>query len=529
MMRNPLAKTPFLFLLLPLIVGILLQYYFKFLFPALIFFLLGLLFIIASFITEYKKRFRFRWFFGAGVFLGCISVGIFSTKICADNYSFVFNDKPQIYKGVIVDIPQAKPRTVACKVDLPDYGKHVICYLQPDSNVDVLKPGDVFLFESVIKPFKNMGDPDDFNYVRYMNNLGYAGSAYIPSGSLMVTGDVYSSLKIKALRIRCGIIDFYKSLGFNETQYTILSALTLGYQDALPKVLKQSFRATGTAHVLSVSGLHVGIIYAIINFFLAFIKKSSPFYWLKPVIIIILLWGYTFITGLPPSVIRASLMFTVFCLSEIVGRKTFSLNGLYISAFFMLLVYPLWLFDVSFQLSMVSVLAILCLLPGTVRLLHVENRVLRHVWQLSALSIVAQLGSFPLCLYYFGTFPTYFFISNLLVVPLVSCITYAVIGIVAAKLLTFFIPGFGYYIFYVPVKVLQILVDTLTAIIHFFENLPLAVIRDVRISSLNLFLLMALIVAVLAFFIRRNNRFLITALILLLVMLILRLQHNLAG
>lgn len=527
-MTNPLAKTPFLLLLASLAFGILIQHCFGVSPLGFIFTAFGVAIILVSYWLPDRHKYRMRWLFGSGIFVVFAGIGIFLTDISQQKSEFVFYNEKQVYKGVVIDIPQKKPRSTAYKVHLPDWDKQIVCYFQPDSLKEELNPGDEFIFEGRIQPFRNAVNLNDFDYVSYMSNQGYAGWVYVLSDSRMPTGNEVITLKTKAQYLRARIIRFYQQLGFNETQYTILAALTLGYQEALSDDIKQSFRATGTAHVLSVSGLHVGIIYAVLSFLLSFIKRTSRGYRIKPVLIIILLWLYAFITGLPPSVIRAAAMLTVFCLSEIFNRNSFTLNGLYIAAFFMLLFRPLWLFDVSFQLSFISVLAILYLHPKAVSLINLKNNVLRYVWQMFTLSVVAQLGTFPLCLYYFGTFPTYFFISNMLVVPLVTFITYAAMSIVLAKLLTYILPGLGYYIFYLPLKILQGLVDILTSVISFFEKLPYAVISDVHISGINLLLLSLFIICTLIFLIYKKSKAVVIALSTVLIMLSLHFYSNIS-
>lgn len=527
-MQNPLAKTPFLSLLVPLIIGIILQYYLKILNWSITFFLIGIVVMLLSYFLPFDKQFRLRWLFGSGLFSFLIGVGMVSTSFSQEKSEFSFDDENHLYKGIVVDIPQEKPRSVAYRVYLPDVDKQMVCYFQPDSLRSEMKPGDEFVFDAVVQPFRNAGNPDDFDYVQYMYNKNYVGSAYVSADSWMATGEVSASLKIQAQRLRQKIIGFYKSLGFNETEYSILSALTLGYQDALADDVKQSFRATGTAHVLAVSGLHVGIIYAIISFFLGFLRRTSKIYWLKPLLIILLLWLYAFITGLPPSVIRASTMLTVFCFSEIFHRKGFTPNALYIAAFFMLLVNPFSLFDVGFQLSFASVLAILYLHPKIVSLIDVKNKRLKSVWQIFTLSIVAQLGTFPLCLYYFGTFPTYFFVSNMLVVPLVVCITYSAATIVFAKMLTYIFPAFGYYIYYLPVKVLKFLVSALTSVTEFFEHLPYALVSNMNISILDLCLIIVLLLSVVVFMAKKKAISLIIGLCSIALMFAAGLYNNLS-
>lgn len=525
-MKNPFSKTPFLLLLIPLIGGILLQYYFNIISWSIILSLLGTGIILFSYFLPSGQEFRLRWLFGAGIFCLFFAIGMVSTSFWQEKVEFDSYDEKTIYRGIVIDMPQQKPKTIAYKVRLPDSDKLVVCYLQADSSKAELKPGDEFIFEGVIQPFRNMGNPDDFDYKRYMYNKGYVGSVYVDSRSWIATGQASSSLKVRAQLLRQKILSFYRGLGLDETEYSILSALTLGYQDALSDDLKQSFRSTGTAHVLAVSGLHVGIIYAIISLLLGFIKRNNRIYWVKPGLIILLLWLYAFITGLSPSVVRASIMLTVFCISEIVGRKGYSLNSLFLTAFVMLLYNPFSLFDVGFQLSFSSVLAILYLHPKMVSVLDIKNIPLRYIWQLFSLSLVAQIGTFPLCLYYFGTFPSYFFITNMLIVPLVGLVVYATVGVVVAKLLTYALPSFGYYIFYLPVKALQLLVGLLTGIAEFFEDLPYALISGIYISLTELLLITFLIAAISAYIIQKKPKYLISALGSVIIILGVNLYDN---
>jgi competence protein ComEC len=524
-MRNPLSKIPFLFLLIPLIVGILLQYYFKIQYLSIVAFFAGIVTMFFSYFIPSQKQFSLRWLFGLGAIFAVVGVGSFTTTLKQQSLEFIFSGEDQVYKGIVTDTPQEKAKTIAYRVYLPIEDRLVVCYLQQDSLAGRLLPGDEFLFYGRIQPFQNMGNPDDFDYVRYMHNQGFVGSVYVASSSWEAVGKVSSLLKFKALRCRQSILEFYQSLGFNEAEYGILSALTIGYQDALTDDLKQGFRTTGTVHVLSVSGLHVGIIYLMISFLLGFIRRETKYYWLKPCLIIILLWIYAFITGLPPSVVRASAMLSILCISEIFGRNSFSLHALFIAAFLMLLVNPFLLFDIGFQLSFVSVLSILYLQPRASRIIKVENKCIRNVWQLFTLSLVAQLATFPICLYYFGTFPTYFFITNLVIVPLVSLIMYAVGGIIVAWVFSLVLPDINF--FFLPVKALQLLVHLMTSLIRFFENLPFALIQEVKISFTDLLLIFTLIIGLLIFFIYRKSKALIVGFFAVVLLLAIHIYSNL--
>lgn len=476
--------------------------------------------MLLSYLVPKDRQFSMRWLFGLGVVLATVGIGAFSTAYRQHLSEYAFSETKNLYRGIVTDSPQEKAKTVAYRVFLPNEGKQIVCYFQRDSLIsDRLLPGDEFLFYGEIQLFRNMGNPDDFDYVRYMYNQNFVGSVYVSSDAYKRTGEVSSNLKYQALRCRQAILDFYKTLNLKETEYAVLSALTLGYQNELSDDLKQGFRTTGTVHVLSVSGLHVGIIYVMITLLLSFVHRNSKLYWIKPVLIILLLWGYAFITGLPPSVVRASTMLSVFCVSEIVGRKSFSIHALFIAAFFMLLANPFSLFDIGLQLSFMSVLSILYLHPKMSGLMKIENKYIRYIWQMFALSLVAQLATFPICLYYFGTFPTYFFVANLIIVPVVSLIMYVAGGIVFAKMLSFVFSDFSYYLYYLPVKVLQALVSFMTYTIHLFEQLPFALLQNAKVSFVDLLLIFTVIIGILIFLIYKKSKALIIGLIAILVLL----------
>jgi len=485
--------------------------------------------MLLSYFIPKDKQFSFRWIFGFGVFFAIIGIGVTTTDYRQQLSDFVFSNKSEIYQGIVTDSPQEKAKTTAYRVFLPREDRQIVCYFQRDSLAgNKLQSGDEFLFYGKIQPFRNMGNPNDFDYVRYMYNQNFVGSVYVPSDSYRATGKVSSSFKYQALRCRQTILDFYKSLGFSDTEYAILSALTLGYQNELTDDLKQGFRTTGTVHVLSVSGLHVGIIYLMITSLLGFIRRGARFYCLKPLLVILLLWVYAFITGLPPSVVRASAMLSIFCVSEIFGRKSFSIHALFIAAFFMLLLNPFSLFDIGFQLSFMSVLSILYLQPKVSGSVKIENKYIRNIWQMFTLSLVAQLATFPICLYYFGTFPTYFFIANLIIVPLVSLIMYAAGGIILAKALSLFLPDLSFYLYYIPVKSLQLLVHLMTSLIRIFENLPYALIQDVKVTFTELLLIFTMIAGLLIFLIYKKSKALVVGLAAILIFVGINIYDNLS-
>lgn len=524
---NPLSKTPFLFLLTALVAGILLQYYGCNILWCAIVFPVGGTIVLFSYLVKREKQYSLRWLFGLGVFFLFVAVGAFRTYQKQESLNFSLDDSVQTYVGYVTDTPQDKPQSVACKIHLKRENANVVCYLQKDSAKKPPEVGDEIIFYANLQSFKNRGNPDDFDYQKYMYNSGFVGSAYLPTASWRQTGKQDRSLFTRALQFRQTVMDVFASLGFTDDEQAILSALTLGYQDSLSDDLKQGFRTTGTVHVLSVSGLHVGIIYGVITFLLGFIPRRTRYHWVKPLSAICLLWGYSFVTGLPPSVVRASTMLTMFCIAEMFNRKHSPLNNLFVAAFLMLLYNPFQFFDIGFQLSCLSVLSILVLYPMIIKELETKSKVVYFIGGLVAVSFAAQLAAFPLCLYYFGTFPTYFFITNLLIVPLVSFITYGVILVVVLWKI-FAIMSLEVGFLWLPVKILQGLVEMMTGAIHFFENLPFALIENVNVSLFQLFVIYTVLINLLITIKKAETKTLKIALASLIVLLISNIHYQYA-
>ncbi|MGC3977098.1 MAG: ComEC/Rec2 family competence protein [Paludibacteraceae bacterium] len=198
----------------------------------------------------------------------------------------------------------------------------------------------------------------------------------------------------------------------------------------------KSYSATGAMHILSVSGLHVGIVYAVIAFLLRFLDKKRRTKIFKAVIIILFLWIYAFITGLSPAVMRAAFMFSFVSLATCFERKSQIYNTIFASAFLMLLIQPNSLFNIGFQLSYAAVLSIVFFQPGISKWIFPRNKIAKWTWDLVAVSVAAQLGTAPFTLYYFHQFPNFFLLTNIIAIPLSSIIIYLAI----ALLLLSFVP-----------------------------------------------------------------------------------------
>lgn len=504
-----LYKMPFLRLLLPLLLGILIQYYYSISSLSILFFAAGIVLMLVSYLLPPQKQFGLRWLFGCGVYLSIFSVGILSTFNQQCRSVLVFQATNKSYRGTVIDLPQAKPQTIALKVQLDEPHKKVICYLPKDSASLNLNAGDRIEFFSKIERFSSVKLSTGFDYARYMYNKGFAGSTFVHNSYWEKLSETDNSVLIKAAQYRQKTVQFIKTLGLDSEQSALMSALLLGYTDDLSDELKEGFRTTGSAHVLSVSGMHVAIIYGVIVLLFGFVSRHSRFAFLKQFAILFILWAYLFLIGLPPSALRAGIMLSVFCIAAILKVKSFTLNTLFAAAFIILLFDPLSFFDIGFQMSFSAVLSMCLLLP--VFSIEIRSRILRYPVNLLMISVAAQIGTFPLAIYYFGTFPSYFFITNLFIVPLVSLLFYNGLLVLVTGVL-----GVGGLF----VMLFRFFTELLLRIISFFEKLPFAIISDIDIYIWEVFVLWVVVFGLIYFFRKKHPKVLQISLIGLLLLIL---------
>lgn len=521
------GQVPFLRLLIPLIGGILFSRYVSTSVNLLLFALPGIILILFSFFKSRKTCYSFRWTFGAGLML-CLF--FFSAQYFCyfqEFSSYSYPHESCSYIGEILDIPQKKNRSVACEVKLTyPVNKKALLYFETDQRAESLMPGDQIIVNAIIQPFKNLGNPDEFDYKRFMEHKGFSGTAFVNSSGWSSTGKRNHSIKNKGLLIRTQILNLYKRFELKSDEYAFLSAVTLGYKDDLSNELKNAFRTSGTSHVLAVSGLHVGIIYVVIVFLFSFLRKKGAQFFVNQILVLLFLWTYVFITGMPVSVIRAAIMLTLFSIGSLFNRKGYHYNTLSVAAFFTLIIDPYYLFDVGFQLSFVAVFSILFFQSKIAKLYYPKFKVTTYIWNLMTVSLAAQIGVFPLGLFYFGTFPTYFFIANLLVIPLIGVIIYLAVALSFVSLLSTLNIVF-LSIYNLIQSLLQIAIKAVLHINYFFESLPMALINESYITFLEVFLIFTGLFSLTFYILRKRANMLIIFLSSIAIILAINTYSNL--
>jgi competence protein ComEC len=284
----------------------------------------------------------------------------------------------------------------------------------------------------------------------------------------------------------------------------LAEALLIGYKDDQDKQLVQAYSNTGVVHVIAISGLHLGLIYWLLNFLLQPLSKRKKSKWVKPLLIIAVLWLFSLLAGGSPSVLRSAVMFTCIVLGESQDRKISVYNSLAASAFLLLCYNPFWIWDAGFQLSYVAVLSIVVFSKPVYNLLYIPNKLLDHGWKLISVTIAAQILTTPISIYYFHQFPIVFLVTNLVAIPLSSIILLGEIILCAFSFLPNLATGIGWIIHH--------LIRLLNHFIEYIDKLPFAVWTNLSISIAQSLFFYGTIIAMSYWLMQKNKKALIWSL-----------------
>ncbi len=498
-----LKKLPFIRLIIPFIIGIFfginssinIKYY---IFSIIA---LSIFFVIFYFINKKHKSYKLRFTAGFLVYILFFVFGNILLSIKTVGKSELANKKI-IAKAIITGIPEEKANSVKfiaqifyVKTDssLINCDEKILVYAFKDSTSKALAYGDEIIFSGKLQEVKNSGNPKEFNYKSFLLKKGIQNQLYLKSESYKIISrnNGWTIIAI-AENTRQKLSKIYTDNGIDGDEFAVLSALTLGDKSELDNEIKQSYAASGAMHILAVSGLHVGIIFVILNYLLSFMDKIKlknkiiPRI-IKATLLISFLWFFAFLSGLSPSVRRAAVMFTILIIGKALERPVNIYNSLGASAFLLLLINPFLVTEVGFQMSYLAVLSIVIFQPFIVALFTFKNKLLQATWALTAVSIAAQLGTAPISLYYFHIFPNWFMLTNIFVIPLATIIVYG------AALL--FVSSIFHQISIWIAFLLKKVVFILNYFVKTIENLPFSYTDNIAFNILDMVLFVTIIIS----------------------------------
>ncbi len=394
--------------------------------------LLILLFI--CFLIARKQFIKTIWF-GVFTYILMISVGVLTTsfhnqKNFSNHYSKLVSLEKDTAKTVTFRIREVlKPGNYYDKyvIDILNInnvtvsGKSLL-NIQKDSTQSVLKVDDIIVsntaFQNLIHPL----NPHQFDYKKYLKKKYIYHQIFAKNNSLLkVSTDTHTLFGI-ADDIREYINLKLKPYHFKPDELAIINALLLGQRQDISEEVYTSYTNAGAIHILAVSGLHVGIILIILSLVFKPIERLKHGRLIKTILLVLCLWCFALIAGLSASVTRAVTMFSIVAIAINLKRPTNIYNTLAISMFVILLFKPMFLFDVGFQLSYLAVFAIVAIDPILYNLWKPKNWLIDKYWHTLTVTVSAQFGIIPISLFYFHQFPSLFFISNLVIIPLLGII-----------------------------------------------------------------------------------------------------------
>ncbi len=379
--------------------------------------------------------------------------------------------------------------------------------------------GDDILFYAFLKEPEGPKNPEEFDYKRFLRYKGIDRIAYAGKYDYKILGSSPGNyLKYIAFKLRDKLLKSLQENGIEGKEFAVAAAVILGYDDVMDDDIRMNYKNAGAMHVLCVSGLHVGIVYLVLNFLLGFLKKTRLQRLIKVTVLLVAVWFYAFLTGLSPSVLRATVMISFFIIGNEVQRDKDAYNTLAMSAFFLLVINPALLFDVGFQLSYAAVLGIITFYNPVYRLFWVKNNILDKLWSVTAVSLAAQLGAFPIAVHYFNTFPVYFLLTNLIVFPfsfliITGGLLFMMVSWIApvAKIVALLLSGMIYLMNY---------------LVEFVSHLSGSVIKDLYFPWIKVFIIYSIMVSVYIFLSGENKRSVFAVLISILALLIFQTFHK---
>ncbi|MEA1873888.1 MAG: ComEC/Rec2 family competence protein, partial [Bacteroidota bacterium] len=363
-----------------------------------------------------------------------------------------------------------------------------LVYLQKDSLSKNLRPGMLISFKPKFNAIENAGNPNEFDYAKYMSYHMIASQTYLKSGTWKVIGESENmGFRMQFLKLRQKLLQIYQDVGLTGDEYAVAAALSLGYKDKLQDDIRHAYSSSGAMHVLAVSGLHVGIIFLVMQSLLGFMRRKKSLIPLQVLILVLSIWFYAALTGLSPSVTRAAIMFSFISVGKLFGRHVSIYNILAASAFVTLIINPLNAAALGFWLSYLAVLSIVLFFPPIYALIKPRYILFDKLWSLVVVSIAAQIGTAPLTIYFFNQFSNYFILTNILVIPIVTFIVYLAMSVFVFS----FIPVVAAFLG----KMLAWVVSLLNTSVFWIESLPASVSENLYISPLQMVILFLIIIS----------------------------------
>ncbi|WPO80500.1 ComEC/Rec2 family competence protein [Flavobacterium sp. KACC 22761] len=451
-----------------------------------------------------KRNRRFISFFGASTyfisfFIGGITLIAHTNSLQKSNYihyqkafetpseiTFILREK--LKSNSYSDRFTALIQTIDGKT----HSGKIIVNIAKDSLKSPFVIGNIIKTKTTLQKNNSTKNPNQFDYDKYLEDRQIYAQVYLNKAEIKINTNIKKDIWYYADYLHRRIIHNLEKAHFNPAEMNVALALILGQQQEISSDIIQDYQYSGATHILSVSGLHVGFIMLLINFILKPIPNTRKGSFIKLISVLTALSFFAIISGLSPPVLRSVIMFSFLAIGNHLRRAGNIYHTLLVSMLLILLFEPYFLFDVGFQLSYIALFFILWLQPLLKKLWNPKNKIALYIWNALTVSFAAQIGAFPLCLYYFHQFPGLFFVTNIAIIPVLAFVMIA--GILVTTYAVFDSP---------PLFLAQILeksIYLLNQIIHAVASIKSFVILDISFNFYFLLTFYLLIIAAIVWF-----------------------------
>jgi competence protein ComEC len=494
-LQYPIARITLAF-----VAGILIAFYSKpSLIPTFIFLLASVLVLVVA--SSGSKISTAKYFLtGIMIYFTAFLTGMSSYIIHTDSYtgtnyshhSHLFDKETRlvVVVGERLKSTAYSDRYVAnlSQIDDANYSGKVIVNIPKNQKNAAIQVGNYLQIFGQLQKNRPPTNPNQFDYGNYLTKKNIYAQLYADRANISIGKKSKKDIWYYSARLRNRILFVLQKNHFNKTELDIAAALLMGQRQDISPEIVQDYQYAGAIHILSVSGLHVGFILLFMNFFLKPIPNTKKGSFIKLAITLLILWLFAILAGLSPSVVRSVTMFSFVAIGYNLRRTVNIYHTLFVSIFLILLFQPSFLFDVGFQLSYIALFFIIWFQPLLKTVWTPSTKFLSYFWDILTVSFAAQIGTLPLTIYYFHQFPGLFFVTNLLVIPLLSFIMFA--GIVLLS-----IASFGYAPEYL-IKIVEWSIFLLNKIISIIASFEKFIITDISLNSYLLCSLYLLIISI---------------------------------
>ena len=521
-------STPFLRLLIPFSMGIVSAYYLP-IAASLLHNIAMCSIMVLLFFSFISITMKFKWMAISGVAIHTL-LFVFGALICnqedlrkqPDFIGYHYSKNDSIIAKIQEPLIQKKKtwKATANIVAVKHLGKWIdvrsalLVYIKNNHLAEQLTTGDTFEFTEPLQKISNNFNAGGFDFERYCAFQQIYYQLYLPDTAKIFLKKNAPSPKSYLYKTRDKILGILKKAIPEKTEQSVAEALLIGYKEDLDKSLVKSYSNTGVVHIIAISGLHLTMIYSLLLRLLQPIGNKRWTNYLRSSIILIVLWGFSFITGGAAAILRSAVGFSFLLISKSLGYKNNTINAIAASAFFLLVYDPFLLWDIGFQLSYTAVLGIVLFSGYIERWFFFKNKLLRLVWQVNAVTLSAQVLTLPIVLFQFHQFPNLFLFTNFLVVPLSGIILYAELLVLLVSPVPILLKWSG--------QLSSFLISQMNNIIERTNRIPFALTKNIAINLPEAILLYILIASILVWLIYKNKKGFILSLAVLMLLVFFR-------